>query len=150
MSEKFVIGSVVEGTVVRLKPFGAIVSLDGKIQVLVHISQVANGFVKDINDHLKEGDTVKVKILSIDETTNRIALSIRDALPPSEKPQRTEKSFRSKEQKSNYEGRGPRSYDSPNRRQSSSNNFEDKMKDWLKESTERQATLNKRSNKRSY
>jgi len=149
MSEKFVIGSIVEGTVVRLKPFGAIVSLDEKTQGLVHISQVANGFVKDINDHLKEGDTVKVKVLSIDEATNKIALSIRDALPPSERPQRTEKPFRSREQKSNYEGKGTRSFDS-SRAPSSPHNFEDKMKDWLKESTERQATLSKRSNKRSY
>ena len=66
MSEKLEVGSIVEGKVVRVKPFGAIVSL-GNTQGLVHISQVANSFVQDINDHVKVGDMVKVKVLSIDE-----------------------------------------------------------------------------------
>ena len=44
MSEKLEVGSIVEGKVVRIKPFGAIVSL-GNTQGLVHISQIANSFV---------------------------------------------------------------------------------------------------------
>ena len=80
MSEKLEVGSIVEGKVVRVKPFGAIVSL-GNTQGLVHISQVANSFVQDINDHVKVGDMVKVKVLSIDEESHKIALSIREALP---------------------------------------------------------------------
>lgn len=74
MSEKLEVGSIVEGKVVRVKPFGAIVSL-GNTQGLVHISQVANSFVQDINDHVKVGDMVKVKVLSIDEESHKIALS---------------------------------------------------------------------------
>ena len=83
MSEKLEVGSIVEGKVVRVKPFGAIVSL-GNTQGLVHISQVANSFVQDINDHVKVGDMVKVKVLSIDEESHKIALSIREALPKEE------------------------------------------------------------------
>ena len=60
MAEKIETGSVVEGKVVRIKPFGAIVQLEGGAQGLVHISQIANGFVQDINDHVAVGDTVKV------------------------------------------------------------------------------------------
>ena len=75
MSEKPEVGSIVEGKVVRIKPFGAIVSLGEQVQGLVHISQVANTFVQDINDHVKVGDIVKVKVLSIDPETNKIALS---------------------------------------------------------------------------
>ena len=48
MSEKPEVGSIVEGKVVRIKPFGAIVSLGEQAQGLVHISQVANTFVQDI------------------------------------------------------------------------------------------------------
>ena len=84
MSEKLEVGSIVEGKVVRVKPFGAIVSL-GNTQGLVHISQVANSFVQDINDHVKVGDMVKVKVLSIDEESHKIALSIREALPKEER-----------------------------------------------------------------
>ena len=92
MSEKLEVGSIVEGKVVRVKPFGAIVSL-GSVQGLVHISQVANSFVQDINDHVKVGDMVKVKILSIDEENRKIALSIRDALPKEERRPKSDKPF---------------------------------------------------------
>ena len=66
MSEKLEIGTIVEGEVIKVKPFGAIVSIDGKNQGLVHISQISNSFVQDINDHIAVGDTVKVKVLSVD------------------------------------------------------------------------------------
>ena len=89
MSQKLEVGSIVEGKIVHIKPFGAIVSL-GTVQGLVHISQVANSFVQDINDHVKVGDIVKVKVLSIDEETHKIALSIRDALPKEERPRKFE------------------------------------------------------------
>ena len=49
MSEKPEVGSIVEGKVVRIKPFGAIVSLGEQVQGLVHISQVANTFVQDLS-----------------------------------------------------------------------------------------------------
>ena len=49
MSEKLEVGSIVEGTIVRVKPFGAIVSLNENSQGLVHISQIANSFLPDIN-----------------------------------------------------------------------------------------------------
>jgi len=152
MSEKFEVGSIVEGKVLRIKPFGAIVSLGNQTQGLVHISQIANSFVQDINEHLSIGDMVKVKVLSVDEAANKISLSIRDALPPALKPARTERPYKPREQKSNYENRGSRPSEDYSRSQNSGSpivDFEDKMKDWLKQSTERQAGLNKRANKRS-
>ena len=85
MSEKLEVGSIVEGKVVRVKPFGAIVSL-GNTQGLVHISQ-------DINDNVKVGDMVKVKVLSIDEESHKIALSIREALPKEERRPKSNKPF---------------------------------------------------------
>lgn len=155
MSEKLEVGSIVEGKIVRIKPFGAIVSL-GAVQGLVHISQVANSFVQDINDHVKIGDVVKVKVLSIDEESHKIALSIRDALPKEDRPPRTDKPFQPR--KPGAPGGGSRPPKAPSAAESffrpesagNTNEFEDKMKDWLKQSTERQTTLNKRANKRTY
>ena len=98
MAEKIEAGIIVEGKVVRIKPFGAIVQLENGGQGLVHISQIANGFVQDINDHVTVGDTVKVKVMSVDEENRKIALSIRDALP---KPPKAQQSFNPREHKNN-------------------------------------------------
>ncbi|MDX8044781.1 S1 domain-containing post-transcriptional regulator GSP13 [Gracilibacillus sp. S3-1-1] len=77
MSEKFQIGDIVEGVITGVQPYGAFVSMGERAQGLVHISEVTNGYVKNINDHVKEGDQVKVKIIEIDQSENKYALSIR-------------------------------------------------------------------------
>jgi general stress protein 13 len=87
MTQKFEIGSVVTGKVTGIQPYGAFVALDESTQGLVHISEVTHGFVKDINDHLKVGDEVQVKVLSVDESAGKIGLSIRAT---EEAPERTE------------------------------------------------------------
>ena len=95
MSEKLEVGSIVEGKVVRVKPFGAIVSL-GNTQGLVHISQVANSFVQDINDHVKVGDMVKVKVLSIDEESHVRLCPMRSAVPSPTSPSTSSPADRAK------------------------------------------------------
>ncbi len=77
MSGKFEVGSVVTGTVKGIQPYGAFVALDENTQGLVHISEVTHGFVKDVNEHLKVGQEVQVKVLSVDEAAGKISLSIR-------------------------------------------------------------------------
>ena len=59
-------GKILEGTVVNITNFGAFIEIEGKTG-LVHISEVADSFVKDIREHLSEQDKVKVKVLSIDD-----------------------------------------------------------------------------------
>lgn len=82
----FEVGSILEGKVTGIAKFGAFVSLEGGKSGLVHISEISHGFVNDINEHLKVGDEVKVKLLNVDEK-GRINLSIRQALPqPERKP----------------------------------------------------------------
>ena len=72
------IGAIVEGKVTGLTAFGAFVSLpDGK-SGMVHISEVSTSFVKDIKDFLKEGQTVKVKVVGISDE-GKISLSIKKA-----------------------------------------------------------------------
>ncbi len=72
-------GTTVEGKVKSIAPFGAFVELPGGGTGLVHISEVSLDYVQNINDYLKEGQTVKVKIVSIDEK-NKINLSIKKVL----------------------------------------------------------------------
>ena len=151
MSEKLEVGSIVEGKVVRVKPFGAIVSL-GNTQGLVHISQVANSFVQDINDHVKVGVKIMTnmvigKVLSIDEESHKIALSIREALP---KEERRPKSNKQPRRQSEASANPAQEYFRPQSSVNASSDFEDKMKEWMKQANDRQTSLNKRANKRSY
>lgn len=72
------VGKIVEGKVSGITNFGAFIDLEGGKSGLVHISEVSRDYVKDIHDHLKIGDTVKVKIMTIDER-GKIGLSIKKA-----------------------------------------------------------------------
>ncbi len=81
------IGSIYEGKVTGITKFGAFVLLPMGKSGMVHISEVANTFVDDINNFLKEGQTVTVKLIAIDPQ-GRINLSIKKALPQPEQPQR--------------------------------------------------------------
>ncbi len=67
------------GKVTGISPFGAFVSLGEGKTGLVHISEVALTYVKNVSDFLKENDEVKVKIISIDES-GKVSLSIKQAL----------------------------------------------------------------------
>ena len=69
------VGSVVEGKVKSIAPFGAFVELDKNSVGLIHISEVATEYVQDINEYLKVGQTVKVMIVS--EENGKINLSIK-------------------------------------------------------------------------
>lgn len=73
-------GDVLTGKVQRLASFGAFVDLGG-IDGLVHISQVAHEHVDDVSSVLAEGQEVKVKVLSVDNANERIALSIKETIP---------------------------------------------------------------------
>lgn len=77
-------GSILEGKVTGILKFGAFVDLGNGKSGMVHISEVSNTFVNDINEHLKVGQTVKVKVISIGEN-GKIALSIKKAEPPAPK-----------------------------------------------------------------
>ncbi|WP_320164866.1 30S ribosomal protein S1 [uncultured Trichococcus sp.] len=79
LMDELVAGDIVEGTVARLTNFGAFVDLGG-VDGLVHISQIAHEHVKNPGDVLAIGQTVKVKILSIDKENGRVSLSIKDTL----------------------------------------------------------------------
>ena len=122
------VGSKVQGKVTGITNFGAFVELpDGKTG-LVHISEVADNYVKDINEHLKVGDVVEVKVMNV-EADGKIGLSIRKAKPQAERPERPQRPRR--ENRSNDR----------NDRNQPKENFEQKMARFLKDSDERLTSL---------
>lgn len=79
VKENYTEGNVYEGTVVRLLSFGAFVMLEGGIEGLVHISEIADKRIEKPEDVLEIGDKVSVKLLGIDEKGKKIKLSIKEA-----------------------------------------------------------------------
>ncbi|MDE5859665.1 MAG: S1 RNA-binding domain-containing protein [Oscillospiraceae bacterium] len=73
------VGKIYEGKVTGITKFGAFVEIEPNTTGMVHISEVANTFVNEIKDHLTEGQTVKVKVLSVSEG-GKISLSIKKAM----------------------------------------------------------------------
>ncbi len=72
------VGQTMNGKVVSIKDFGAVVDLENGEKGLVHISEISNDFVSDIKSFLSEGQKVFVKVMNIDEK-GRINLSIKRA-----------------------------------------------------------------------
>src|SRR5690625_2741388 len=116
------VGRIVEGKVTGITNFGAFVELSNGKTGLVHISEVADAYVKDIKDYLNENDTVKVQIINMSE--GKIGLSIKQANPQAPSRDRRDR-------------RGPR------RRQPSPVDFEERLSRFLKDSDERQSALKK-------
>ncbi|MGE5599049.1 MAG: S1 RNA-binding domain-containing protein [Bacteroidota bacterium] len=109
------VGQVVEGKVTGITHFGAFIELSNGQTGLVHISEVADEYVRDVNDYLKQNDIVKVKVLNMEN--GRVGLSIRQAQPGASQ----QRSFSGRRQN----------------RQS----FEDKLARFMKDSDERQSDI---------
>ncbi|WP_414043024.1 30S ribosomal protein S1 [Macrococcus animalis] len=77
IEEKFKVGDVVEGEVMRLANFGAFVEIEKGLQGLVHISQISHDHIGSPSEVLEAGQKVKVKILDINKDEKRIGLSIK-------------------------------------------------------------------------
>jgi protein Tex len=79
-------GMVLEGVVTNVTKFGAFVDIGVHQDGLVHISELSNRFIKEPSEAVKTGQIVKVKVLSVDTKTKRIALSIKALLEPAARP----------------------------------------------------------------
>lgn len=73
------VGNILEGKVTGITDFGAFVELPEGKSGMVHISEVAPVYVSKISEFLQEGQTVKVKVLSVNEENGKISLSIKKA-----------------------------------------------------------------------
>ncbi|MDL2236037.1 bifunctional 4-hydroxy-3-methylbut-2-enyl diphosphate reductase/30S ribosomal protein S1, partial [Christensenellaceae bacterium OttesenSCG-928-L17] len=78
--EKYPVGSVVEGKVVRIVPFGAFVALEPTIDGLIHISQVSVKRIAKVEDEINVGDTVRCKVLDVNPEAKRISLSRKEVI----------------------------------------------------------------------
>ena len=83
-AEKYPAGEIVQGKVVRITDFGAFVELEPGLDGLVHISQCAATRIAKVEDAVKVGDVVNVKVLGVDTEKKRISLSIRQTMEPAE------------------------------------------------------------------
>ncbi|WP_053361271.1 S1 domain-containing RNA-binding protein [Bacillus sp. FJAT-27251] len=127
------VGSKLQGKVTGITNFGAFVELPEGSTGLVHISEVADNYVKDINDHLKVGDQIEVKVLNV-EKDGKIGLSIKKAIDRPERPARPERDSKPYSQR-------PRHGRTNDNRNSRPENFESKMAKFLKDSEDRLTSL---------
>ncbi|HHV31739.1 S1 RNA-binding domain-containing protein [Caproiciproducens sp. LBM24188] len=124
------VGTVLEGKVTGITKFGAFVELPGGKTGMVHISEVAPTFVKEIRDFVTENQTVKVKIMSISED-GKVSLSMKKAITP---PPRGTAPASAPGRPGNYEWQA---------RKNESMNFEDMMSKFKQASDEKMSDLKK-------
>ena len=77
-AEAYPVGTVVKGRVQKIMGYGAFIDIAPGINGLVHISQVSDKFVKDINQQLQVGQEVEAVVISFEPERHRIGLSIRE------------------------------------------------------------------------
>lgn len=139
-------GNIYDGKVTGITKFGAFVEIDGSVTGMVHISEVANCYVSEIKDHIKEGQMVKVKVLAI-APDGKISLSIKKAVEaPPRAPHFTQN-------RPTVQGQPQQRFDRPERQDrfdrrekkpaTSGNPFEDMMSKFKQNSEERMSDLKK-------
>ncbi len=80
---KYKTGDIAEGKITGIQPYGAFVALDdGHATGLIHISEISDGFVRDISHFVSVGDTVRVKIMEYDPATDQARLSLKALQKP--------------------------------------------------------------------
>lgn len=75
--EDYKIGMIVYGRISGIKPYGAFVSFDGNVSGLIHISELSNGYVKDVNKFVRINDHVMLKVIDIDYEHSQLRLSFK-------------------------------------------------------------------------
>ncbi|OUM95532.1 MAG: RNA-binding protein S1 [Thermobacillus sp. ZCTH02-B1] len=122
------VGAKLEGRVTGITRFGAFIDLADGVTGLVHISEIADHYVRDVNDYLKIDDIVTVKVIRVDKD-GKIALSIRQAV---DRPAGRVPSQRGDRRPGGRGGVGPAS---------GKLSFEEKISRFLRDSEERIASL---------
>ena len=77
MMSNIKVGKIVEGQITGVTKYGVFVSLEDNYVGMIHISEVSNKYIEDLNTLFKIGDLIKVKVLSIDEDKLQVKLSIK-------------------------------------------------------------------------
>lgn len=122
-AEKYAVGDIIHGKVVRIVPFGAFVEIEKGIDGLVHVSQISYERIETPATVLNVGDEVDAKIIALDVDAKKMNLSIKAVLPEPERKPRAERS------ENGGEG-APRRSRAPRR-----NDDEQEFSDWSDSST---------------
>lgn len=123
------VGDVLEGKVSGITKFGAFIDFEGGASALLHISEISNDYVKNVEDYLSVGDSLKVKVLSTDN--GKISVSKRALEIVEKKPKNLPEEFVSKRETEELDM-----------------SFEDMMSRFLKDSNEKITDINSRNGKR--
>ncbi len=142
---EFEVGSIVTGKVTGITKFGAFVTLAPGKSGLVHISEIANSYVNDINEHLKEGQDVTVKVIGMDQN-GRINLSIRAVLPPP--PAKEKSNFSRRGTAAPVTNRRPNTPPAPTKAPDIEPSFEDKLKRFMQDSDSKISGLRQYADKK--
>lgn len=146
------VGTIVSGKVTGITNFGAFIDLGDRKTGLVHISEISDSYIKDINEVLSVGDEVKIKVMTI-AADGKIGLSIRKAQENSEEgsqpqreykpaPRSTASSYnKPREDRPSYnKGRDSRER-APQRQEIKKDSFDSLMSTFLKDSDDRLTSL---------
>ncbi len=90
-TKKYEVGTVVEGEINRITPFGAFMKLENDINGLIHVSEVTADENPDITQYIKVGEKVKAKVIAIDPEDHRVGLSIKAMTETGEKKKKAKK-----------------------------------------------------------
>jgi len=146
----FEVGGIYEGKVTGITGFGAFVLLGPGKTGLVHISEVSNSYVEDINKFLAVGQRIKVKVISIDQA-GRINLSVKKAAEP-EQPQ--QKEVRQNAQRPSYQPPRQEVRQAPPPQikapapKSADESFEEKLKQFMQSSERRMSDIKNQAEKK--
>lgn len=150
------VGMILEGKVSGITKFGAFVDLPNSKTGMVHISEVAPTFINEIGDFVKVGQTVKVKVLSMND--GKISLSIKQALPKDQQKKQPRGSKQPREQHSAprqpYKPAppvtSPGDYEWQSSRKSAPSTFEDMMSRFKQTSEDKMSDLKRGGESRGY
>lgn len=130
------VGSILQGKVTGIAPFGAFVELEGGKTGLVHISEVSSEYVEDISKHLTVGQEVKVRVMTVDPG-GKISLSVKRAVEGNENGRKKHREPR-KSGSSGIGSRPPEVFEfSHKRKEMEELSFEDKLLKFKQDSDEK-------------
>jgi len=143
------VGAIVEGKVTGITKFGAFIDLGNGMTGLCHISEIADSYVREVGDHLQNGQAVTVKVITVDPR-GKVSLSIRQAV---EKPAGAPEPRNAPRQEFSREsgGYGERRSYSDNRRgprSSGPKGFEDLLSGFMKDSDDKLRDFKKQKSNR--
>ena len=144
------VGMILEGKVSGITKFGAFVDLPESKTGMVHISEVAPTFISEIGEYVKVGQTVKVKVLALND--GKISLSMKQALPKEQQQKKPQKQSggRRPPYKPAPPVTSPGDYEWQSSKKSSPSSFEDMMSKFKQTSEDKMSDLKRGGESRGY